>query len=73
MKVLIGIILIALGVCTFVFKSSFSYKTKEKIIDIGPIQATTETEKNLPLYPVAGWVLIGTGAAVTVLGLKGKK
>ena len=69
MKFFIGLILIALGICTFVFKSTFTYKTQEKVIDIGPIQATAETEKKVA-YPIVGWVLIGGGAAFLIWGIK---
>ena len=73
MKVLLGIIFIGLGICTFVFEGKFSYTTKENVVDVGPLKVTADKEKTVPLNPVAGWILIGTGAVVTVWGLKGGK
>jgi hypothetical protein len=73
MKVLLGIIVVALGICVFVFDVGVSYKTSEKVIDVGPIKATADTRKEIHLNPVGGCVLIALGAVVTVWGVKGKK
>lgn len=46
----IGIILIALGLFALVW-GGFSYTTREKVVDIGPIHATREKTHNIPLAP----------------------
>ena len=33
----------------------FSYKTQEKILEIGPIQATAETTETVFFPPVVAW------------------
>ena len=48
-----GIILIAIGVIGLAW-GGFNYTTKEKIVDIGPIEATQEKEHSVPVPPLAG-------------------
>lgn len=55
----LGIILIVLGLVGLAY-GGFTYKTREKIIDVGPIQATQEKTHSVPVPPIAGAVaLIG--------------
>ena len=49
----LGVILIVLGVVGLAW-GGFTYTTREKIIDIGPIQATQEKKHVVPLPPIAG-------------------
>lgn len=56
---IIGIILIVLGVVGFAL-GGFSFTKKEKVLDVGPIEATADDKKTLPIPPlVAGLVLVG--------------
>jgi hypothetical protein len=50
---LVGIALIVLGIVAFAYQG-ITYTSREKIIDIGPLQATAETEKTIPLSPLLG-------------------
>jgi uncharacterized membrane protein len=66
--VLIGAILIVLGIIALAYQG-ITYTTREKVLDIGPIEATAEKEKTIPLPPlvgglalVGGIVLVATGA-----------
>jgi nitrate reductase gamma subunit len=55
----IGVILIVIGLVGLLY-GGFSYTKRDKILDIGPIQATKEETKTIPLPPIAGAVaLIG--------------
>ena len=66
---IIGILMIVLGVVAFAYQG-IGYTKREKIIDIGPIQATAETQKTLPIPPlVAGAVLIA-GIALIFVGTR---
>src|SRR4051812_35716887 len=56
----LGIVLIALGLLGLVW-GGFSYKTSEKVVDIGPIHATREKTHNVPLPPIAGAVALVAG------------
>lgn len=54
---LIGLILIVLGTGALVYQG-FTYTSREKIIDIGPLQASADTQKTIPVPPSwAGWQL----------------
>lgn len=66
MKIL-GIVLIVLGIISFAYQG-ISFTKKEKIIDIGPIEATKETKKTIPLPPILGGLLIVGGIVVLVTG-----
>jgi hypothetical protein len=66
MKIL-GIVLIVLGIISFAYQG-ISFTKKEKIIDIGPIEATKEEKKTIPLPPILGGLLIAGGVIVLVAG-----
>jgi hypothetical protein len=57
---LIAIALIILGVCSVAW-GGFTYKTKEKIVDIGPIEATREKTHRVPVAPLAGGLALAAG------------
>jgi uncharacterized membrane protein HdeD (DUF308 family) len=62
---LIGVLLIVFGIGVLAYQG-FSYKSEEKILDIGPIQATRETTKTFPLPPVVGAIALIGGIAVVI-------
>ena len=64
-----GIFLIILGVLVFVYQG-VTYTKREKIVDIGPIEATRETHKTIPLPPVLGGLAVAGGLALVVMGSK---
>jgi hypothetical protein len=66
---LIGIILIVIGIVAFVYQG-ISYTTREKVVDIGPIQMTAEKTKTLPLPPIVGGVALVGGIILVVVGSK---
>ena len=49
----IGAILIVLGLIGLAW-GGFTYTTKKKVLDIGPIEATREEHHNVPVPPIAG-------------------
>jgi hypothetical protein len=66
---IMGIVLIVLAVVGFAYQG-ISYTKREKVLDIGPIQATADKRETIPIPPiVAGAVLIG-GIALLVVGSK---
>lgn len=66
---LTGILLIVLGVFIFADKG-ITYTKREKIADIGPIEATKETHKTIPLPPILGGLAIAGGIGLMVIGNK---
>ena len=69
--VLIGIALIILGVVAFAYQG-ITYTSREKIIDIGPIQATQKTKKTIPLSPLLGGIALAGGIVLVIIGAKNK-
>jgi len=66
---LIGIILIILAVIAFSFQG-ITYTKREKVLDIGPIEATAEKKETIPLPPVLGSVALIGGIALVFVGSK---
>jgi len=64
---LIGIVLIVFGVIALA-AGGFSYTKREKVLDIGPIQATTEKHERVPLSPIVGIAALAGGVALVVAG-----
>ena len=69
---LIGIVLIVLGVVALAYQG-ITYTSREKIIDIGPIHATADTKKTIPLSPILGGVALVGGIVLVFSGIKAKK
>lgn len=67
---LAGIVLVVVGVLALAY-GGFSYTTREKIIDIGPIEATAETEERVPLPPILGGAALVGG--IVLLVVSGRK
>jgi hypothetical protein len=61
----IGVILIILGIVALAYQG-ISYTTREKVVDIGPIEASKETKRTIPLPPILG-VLALAGGVILVL------
>ena len=66
---IIGVLLIVLGVAAFAYQG-FTYKTRETVIDIGPIKATAEREKTVPLPPVVGIAAVVGGVVLLIAGMR---
>jgi hypothetical protein len=64
---LLGIALIVLGLAALAYQG-FTYTTRETVIDIGPIKATADREKTIPLPPILGIVAVAGGVALMIAG-----
>jgi uncharacterized membrane protein len=65
----IGIVLIALGLAALAYQG-FTYTSRETVVDIGPLHATADREKTVPLPPIVGGVAVATGVVLLVLGAR---
>jgi uncharacterized membrane protein HdeD (DUF308 family) len=68
-KPLLGIVLIIIGVVALAYQG-FTYTTREKAVDLGPIQITAEKEHTVPLPPILGVAALVGGIALLVMGKK---
>jgi len=66
---LLGIALIVLGVVAFAYQG-ITYTSREKVIDIGPLQASVDTKKSIPLSPLLGGLALVGGIVLVVVGAK---
>jgi uncharacterized membrane protein HdeD (DUF308 family) len=64
---LVGILLIILGIVGLAYPR-ISYTTREKVVDLGPIEATKETKKSIPLPPILGGLSLAGGVILLVAG-----
>ncbi len=66
---LIGIVLIVLGVIALTYHG-ITYTTREKVLKIGPLEATQEVEKTIPLPPILGGLALAGGIVLVIIGAK---
>ncbi len=64
---IIGIALIVLGIISLAL-GGISYTKREKVLDVGPIHATAEREKTIPLPPLLGGLALAGGVALLIAG-----
>jgi hypothetical protein len=64
-----GVMLVLLGVLALAYQG-VHYTTRETIIDIGPLQATADRERTLPLPPVLGIVALVGGVVLLISGAR---
>jgi hypothetical protein len=68
---IVGIALIVLGVIALAY-GGISYTREEKVLDIGPIEATAERRETIPLPPVLGAIALVGGIVLLVAGSRRK-
>jgi hypothetical protein len=64
---IVGVLLIVIGLAALVYQG-ITYTTRDTVIDFGPLQATTERQKTIPLPPVLGVVAVGAGVVLLTTG-----
>jgi hypothetical protein len=65
----VGVVLIVLGLVALVYQG-INYTSRETVIDIGPLHATADRQKTLPLSPLLGIVAVAGGVVLVVAGLR---
>jgi uncharacterized membrane protein YidH (DUF202 family) len=69
-RTVLAVVLIVIGIIAFVYQG-FSYTTRKKVVDIGPIQATREERHDVPIPPVLGAIALVGGIVVLLSGRRG--
>ena len=49
-----------LGIVAMIY-GGFTYTKREKVVDMGPLQATVDEKKTVPISPIVGVVVLGAG------------
>ena len=63
----IGIGLLVIGVVALVYQG-ITYTTREKVLEVGPVEVTKERRKTIPLPPVLGGIALAGGIVLVILG-----
>jgi hypothetical protein len=66
-----GILLVIVGVLALIYQG-FSYTHREKLFDVGPIHATTDEQKHIPIPPIFGGLALAGGVVLLAFGAKQK-
>lgn len=64
-----GVVLIVLGL-TALASRGITYTVRETVIAVGPLQATADREKTMPVPPVLGFGAVAGGVALLVAGAR---
>jgi hypothetical protein len=62
---LIAIVLFIIGIISLGYQG-ITYTRQRKVVDIGPIQATKQEHKTIPLPPIVGVIALVGGAVLLV-------
>jgi len=63
---IVAIALIVIGVIALAY-GGISYTREKKVLDIGPLEATTKTRETIPLPPVFGVAAIAGGVVLLLV------
>jgi hypothetical protein len=66
---IVGVILIVIGVISLAI-GGISYTKREKVLDVGPIEATAERQKTIPLPPLLGGLALTGGIVLMIAGAR---
>ncbi len=66
---LIGVVLIVLGVAALAF-GGFTYTTRDRVVDLGPVKVDADKQHSLPVAPIAGVAAVVAGLVLVVSGSK---
>jgi len=64
-----GILLVVLGVLALIHQE-FGDTHREKVFDVGPIHATADERKEIPIPPIFGGLALAGGVALLVMGAR---
>ena len=68
---LIGIVLVVLGALALAYQG-INYTRTEKLLDLGPIHATKDTQERIPLPPILGGIALIGGVGLLIAGARQK-
>jgi hypothetical protein len=66
---LLALFLIVVAIIAFVYQG-ITYRTRESVVDLGPLHVTAEKSHTLPLPPVVGAIALLGGIGLLVLDRK---
>lgn len=64
-----GIVIAVLGILMIIY-TSFNYVTKEKVVDLGPLEINVEKNHPVQWSPIVGGILLVGGIIIIALNRK---
>ena len=68
---LVGVLLIVFGIVALAL-GGINYTKRETVLDIGPIHATADKDKTIPLPPLVGIASLIAGGVLVVSASRGR-
>ena len=68
---LVGILLIVLGALALAYQG-IDYTRQKKVLDVGSVHLSKETNERIPLPPILGGLALVGGVALLVMGASDK-
>lgn len=65
----VGILLVVLGALALAYHG-FNYTHRERVMDVGPMHVTTETQDRIPIPPILSGLALAGGIVLLVVGSK---
>jgi hypothetical protein len=66
---IVGVLLVVFGLLALVYQG-FTYTKRETVVDIGPVHATADRQKTVPLPPLVGGLALVGGVVLLVAGAR---
>ena len=67
--VILGLVLLVLGLAALAYQG-ITYTSRQTVVDIGPVHATADRQKTLPLPPLLGIVAVAGGVVLVIAGVR---
>jgi hypothetical protein len=64
---IVGLLLIVLGVVGLAM-GGFSFTRKEKVLDVGPVEASADKKESVPIPPLLAGLALAGGVVLLVVG-----
>ena len=66
---IVGVVLIVLGVAALAYQG-VTYTKRDTVVDIGPLHATADHQKTVPIPPIIGGIAVVGGLVLLVAGMR---
>ena len=66
---IVGVLLVVFGLLALIYQG-FTYTKRETVVDIGPVHATADRQKTVPLPPLVGGLAVVGGVVLLVAGAR---
>jgi hypothetical protein len=65
----LGIVLLLAGLAALVWPA-ITFTDRDTVLDVGPVEVTTEERETVPLPPILGGVAVAAGVALIAIGAR---